>query len=263
MWLVHFMWLLPLCMLCNCHMITSPKVACGIKDPACVCRLGWDSEGTVKLQGGRKTKQIASLKWKKIRDWETSFSKACRFSGTKVINKRLAAFFFPTGDIHTSVTGMPAVTPRDWWHTLHPSCMKPAWWQEDMGCSGADLQLLSTRSEAPGGAGQPTEVFRDRFHSALYHWCLCSSFFMFPFAVWHWLLNISSFYLIKNSFKWVNKCFISVPNMGIFLLVASKKIPLTNTYNSGQTWKRTIHFKGNQLLQNIISVSYNVKKGKP
>lgn len=29
------------------------------------------------------------------------------------MNKRLAEFFFPTGDIHTSVTVMPAVTPMD------------------------------------------------------------------------------------------------------------------------------------------------------
>lgn len=47
-----------------------------------------------KMQGGRKT-----LKWKKRRVRETSFSKACVFSGTQVMIKRLAEFFSPTGDV--------------------------------------------------------------------------------------------------------------------------------------------------------------------
>lgn len=114
----------------------------------------------------KENKEIASLKWKKRRDSLTSFCKACRFSGTKVLNKRLAEFF-PMGDIHMSVAGMPAVTPIDLWHTLLPSSMKPAQCQEDMGCSGADLQLLSPRSEAPGEAGHCREVFRDHFYSVM------------------------------------------------------------------------------------------------
>lgn len=53
--------------------------------------------------------------------------------------------------------------------------------------------------------------------------CLCSPFLIFPFATWDWVLNISGFYIIKTSSKWLNKPFISVPNTDIFLLVASKK----------------------------------------
>lgn len=167
MWLVQSLWLPHLRTLCNCHVTTSPKVACGIKDPVHVCRLRWDSERTVKCKMEGKQANCFPEMEKEETETLTSFSKACRLSGTKVMKKGLAEFFFPMGDIHTSVTRTPAVTPMDWRHTLLPSSMKPARWQEDMGCSGADLQLLSTRSEAPGEAGQHREVFRDRFHSVL------------------------------------------------------------------------------------------------
>lgn len=50
MCLVRSMWLLYSRTLCNCHVTTSPKVARGRQDPAHVCRLGCDSERTVKCK---------------------------------------------------------------------------------------------------------------------------------------------------------------------------------------------------------------------
>lgn len=130
--------------------------------------LGHWEDHVCKMHDGSKTRKLLlwNGKGKRQRDL-FNFLKLVRCSATDVIHKRLAEFFLPRGHTHMNVTEISEVTPMDWQHTLLSSSMLPAGCQGDMWCSGADTQLLRSRSEAPAGAGQRREVFRDHFHSTL------------------------------------------------------------------------------------------------